>query len=112
MRPDVAPAPPAGPGARWVFLLDTSASAAEGMDHRLAALRGVLAALPGRRVELVAFDQEVRPAGHLYPARGGARAWRRSSASRGLLGGTDLHGALADIHGARRAASPAPASCW
>ena len=105
VRPDVAPAPPAGPGTRWVFLLDTSASAAEGMDHRLAALRGVLAALPGSRVELVAFDQSVVPLGSFTPREAATRV-EALVRGRGFLGGTDLHRALADIQ-ARAAREPA-----
>jgi tetratricopeptide (TPR) repeat protein len=100
------PVPPARPeqGMRWVFFLDTSASAAEGMDHRLAALRTVLAALPGGAVELHAFDQAVRPLGTFTPREAAERVGtllRR----RGFLGGTDLHGALAAI-AARAAAAP------
>ncbi|HEX6037916.1 VIT domain-containing protein, partial [Longimicrobium sp.] len=101
VRPDVAPAPPAGPGTRWIFFLDTSASAAEGMDHRLAALRAVLAALPGREVELVAFDQEVVSLGTFTPRQAAERVGGLVRA-RGLLGGTDLNGALAAM--AQRAA--------
>jgi Flp pilus assembly protein TadD len=104
VRPDAAPAPPAGPGTRWVFLLDTSASAAEGMDHRLRALRAVLAALPGPQVELVAFDQQVRSLGTFTPPRAAARV-EGLVRERGLLGGTDLHGALAYI-AARAARQP------
>ena len=96
VRPDVAPAPPADAGTRWVFFIDTSASSAEGMDHRLAALRAVLAALPGRSVELVAFDQGVRPLGTFTPREAAERVSGLVRA-RGLLGGTDLHGALVDV---------------
>ena len=104
VRPDVtAVAAPAGM-VRWVFFLDTSASAAEGMDHRLAALRSVLAALPGREVELVAFDQEVRSLGTFTPAQAAARV-ERLVRERGLLGGTDLHGALRELS-ARAARRP------
>jgi tetratricopeptide (TPR) repeat protein len=105
VRPDVAPTPPAGAGTRWVFLLDTSASAAEGMDHRLAALRGVLAALPGSRVELVAFDQSVVPLGSFTPREAATRV-EALVRGRGFLGGTDLHRALADIQ-ARAVREPA-----
>jgi tetratricopeptide (TPR) repeat protein len=95
VRPDVAPAA-AEHGGRWVFYLDTSASAAEGMDHRLAALRAVLGALRGGQVELVAFDQEVQPLGTFTPAQAAARV-ETLVRERGLLGGTDLHGALTDL---------------
>jgi tetratricopeptide (TPR) repeat protein len=105
VRPDAAPAPPAGPGTRWVFLLDTSASAAEGMDHRLAALRTVLAALPGARVELIAFDQAVVSLGSFSPREASARVEGLVRA-RGFLGGTDLHEALSAIQ-ARAAREPA-----
>ncbi|HEU4880601.1 MAG TPA: VIT domain-containing protein, partial [Longimicrobium sp.] len=105
VRPDVRPTPPAGPGTRWVFLLDTSASAAEGMDHRLAALRAVLAALPGSRVELVAFDQSVVPLGTFTPREASTRVESLLRA-RGFLGGTDLNAALAAIQ-ARAAREPA-----
>ncbi|HEX6368168.1 MAG TPA: VIT domain-containing protein, partial [Longimicrobium sp.] len=96
VRPDVAPTPPAGAGTRWVFLLDTSASAAEGMDHRIAALRGVLATLPGGRVELIAFDQTVVPLGAFTPREAAARV-ESLVRERGFLGGTDLHEALGAI---------------
>jgi Flp pilus assembly protein TadD len=102
-RPPV-PAPRPEQGMRWVFFLDTSASAAEGMEHRLAALRTVLASLPGGTVELHAFDQAVRPLGTFAPREAAAQVdtlLRR----RGFLGGTDLHGALAAI-AARAAREP------
>jgi tetratricopeptide (TPR) repeat protein len=102
VRPDVAPSPPADAAARWVFFLDTSASAADGMDHRLQALRAVLAALPGGEVELVAFDQEVRPLGTFTPSEAAARV-EDLVRQRGLLGGTDLHGALAALVARARA---------
>jgi tetratricopeptide (TPR) repeat protein len=104
VRPDIAPVRSDDADARWVFFLDTSASAADGMDHRLAALRDVLAALPGRQVELVAFDQEIRPLGTFSP-RDAARRVEALVRERGFLGGTDLHAALADI-GARAARRP------
>ena len=105
VRPDVAPARPAAADTRWVFLLDTSASAAEGMDHRLAALRTVLAALPGGQVELVAFDQQVAPLGTFRTPAEAARRVEALVRERGLLGGTDLHAALADVQ-ARAARQP------
>ncbi|HEY0021347.1 MAG TPA: VIT domain-containing protein [Longimicrobium sp.] len=105
VRPDVAPARPAAADTRWVFLLDTSASAAEGMDHRLAALRTVLAALPGGQVELVAFDQQVAPLGTFRTPAEAARRVEPLVRERGLLGGTDLHAALAAIQ-ARAARQP------
>ncbi|HZG43777.1 MAG TPA: VIT domain-containing protein, partial [Longimicrobium sp.] len=105
VRPDVAPARPAAADTRWVFLLDTSASAAEGMDHRLAALRSVLAALPGAQVELVAFDQQVAPLGTFRTPAEAARRVEALVRERGLLGGTDLHAALTDVQ-ARAARQP------
>ncbi|HYR08546.1 MAG TPA: VIT domain-containing protein, partial [Longimicrobium sp.] len=105
VRPDVRPTPPAAAGTRWVFLLDTSASAAEGMDHRLAALRGVLAALPGGRVELLAFDQAVVPLGSFTPGEASRRV-EGLVRERGFLGGTNLHDALAAIQ-QRAAREPA-----
>ncbi|HEX2208800.1 MAG TPA: VIT domain-containing protein, partial [Longimicrobium sp.] len=104
VRPDAAPAQPAGADARWTFFLDTSASAAEGMDHRIAALRTVLAALPGGRVELVAFDQAVVPLGTFTPRQAAERV-EGLLRERGFLGGTNLNAALADIQ--RRAARDA-----
>jgi tetratricopeptide (TPR) repeat protein len=101
VRPDVAPSAPDGPRTNWVFYLDTSASAADGMDHRLAALRDVLAAIPGSRVELVAFDQAVAPLGSFAP-REASRRVDGLVRARGFLGGTDLHAVLQDV--ARRAA--------
>ncbi|HEX8208752.1 MAG TPA: VIT domain-containing protein [Longimicrobium sp.] len=102
-RPTV-PAPRPEQGMRWVFFLDTSASAAEGMEHRLAALRTVLGALPGGTVELHAFDQAVRPLGTFAPREAGERV-EMLLRRRGFLGGTDLHGALAAI-AARAAREP------
>lgn len=104
VRPDIAPARSDDADARWVFFLDTSASGADGMDHRLAALRDVLAALPGRQVELVAFDQEIRPLGTFSP-RDAARRVEALVRERGFLGGTDLHAVLADVS-ARAARHP------
>ncbi|MFN7986787.1 MAG: VIT domain-containing protein [Thermoanaerobaculia bacterium] len=83
----------------WLFLVDTSASAAEAGSRRVDALERVLAALPGgAEVRVVAFDQEVVPLG-----RRSASAWagriRPALEERGFLGGTDLAGALATVAG-------------
>ena len=104
---------PRGRSARRAgsFFIDTSASAAEGMDHRLAALRAVLAALPGRWVELVAFDQQVRSLGTFHPRAGGGRASNGSCASAGCWAARTCTAPCARWRRARRG-SRTRASCW
>ena len=87
----------------WLFLFDTSASAAEASARRVDALERVLAALPKEsEVRVVAFDQEVVPLG-----RRSASAWagriRPALEERGFLGGTDLAAALATVAAERLA---------
>ena len=87
----------------WLFYVDTSASAAEGAEHRIAALESLLRELPsGDRVEVVAFDNGVVPL-----LSGGASnvAGRigQQLRDRLFLGGTDLAAALR--HAARAATS-------
>ena len=78
----------------WVFFVDTSASGAEGMVPRAAALEAVLAALPANdEVELIAFDQEIEPLGKSTAALWAKRV-RPALEKRGFLGGTDLQAAL------------------
>ncbi|MEA2488516.1 MAG: hypothetical protein QOH21_308, partial [Acidobacteriota bacterium] len=81
----------------WLFYVDTSASSAEGAEHRIRALENVLAGLPASdRVKLVAFDNELMPL-----ANGSAAELARSAGSllrtRLFLGGTDLVGVIRDI---------------
>lgn len=98
LRPDV---PGFTRGGRlsddWLFYVDTSASAAEGAEHRIRALESLLAALPGGdRVELVAFDNDVVPLG-----KGTARELAQSAGDRLrrrlFLGGTDVAAVLRDL---------------
>ncbi len=92
-RPDVATAKPLSTSHSWTFYVDTSASSAEGAEHRIHALESLLASLPGSdSVQLVAFDQEIT-------SLGSGTAAELSHSAGGLLrarlflGGTDL-GAL------------------
>ena len=92
-RPDIAQANQRPASHAWTFYVDTSASSAEGAEHRIRALESLLASLPADdRVQLVAFDQEIAPLGS-----GTAAELSRSAGSllraRLFLGGTDL-GAL------------------
>lgn len=82
---------------RWLFYVDTSASAAEGAEHRIRALEQLFAALPPRdTVEVRAFDQEI-----VTLATGSAVELSRTIGSllraRLFLGGTDLGALLSDI---------------
>ncbi|HEV2722717.1 MAG TPA: VIT and VWA domain-containing protein, partial [Thermoanaerobaculia bacterium] len=77
----------------WTFYVDTSASSAEGSEHRIHALETLLASLPpSDSVQLLAFDQEIAMLGS-----GTAAEMSRSAGAllraRLFLGGTDL-GAL------------------
>ena len=92
-RPDIAATNRQAVSHGWTFYVDTSASSAEGAEHRIRALESLLASLPGSdSVQLVAFDQEIAPLGS-----GTAAELSHSAASllraRLFLGGTDL-GAL------------------
>jgi tetratricopeptide (TPR) repeat protein len=86
----------------WLFYVDTSASSAEGAEHRIAALEALLRALPpDDRVTLRAFDQEVAP------LRGGsapeiARVAGGMLRARLFLGGTDAGALLRDATRAAR----------
>lgn len=91
-RPNVAASTTAAPHA-WVFYADTSASSAEGAEHRIRALETVLASLPSDdAVQLVAFDQDIVPLGSGTAAELSRNAGALLRA-RLFLGGTDL-GAL------------------
>ena len=92
-RPDIAETKRQAVSHGWTFYVDTSASSAEGAEHRIRALESLLASLPdGDSVQLVAFDQEIAALGS-----GTAAELSRSVGSllraRLFLGGTDL-GAL------------------
>jgi Flp pilus assembly protein TadD len=92
-RPDIAPANQKSASHAWTFYVDTSASSAEGSEHRIRALESLLASLPGSdQVQLIAFDQEIASLGS-----GSAAELSHSAGSllraRLFLGGTDL-GAL------------------
>lgn len=106
-RPSL-PEPRSNGGARsWVFWIDTSASGAEGMSHRLDALEGLMRALPSRDlVEIVLFDQEIERLGSATPDVWGQKL-RGQIEKRGFLGGTDLFAAL---HRLREAAAKEPAA--
>jgi Uncharacterized protein conserved in bacteria len=92
-RPEIAPANQQTASHAWTFYVDTSASSAEGSEHRIRALESLLASLPSSdSVQLVAFDQEIAALGS-----GTASELSRSAGAllraRLFLGGTDL-GAL------------------
>ncbi|HVR37756.1 MAG TPA: VIT domain-containing protein, partial [Thermoanaerobaculia bacterium] len=81
----------------WLFYVDTSASSAEGAEHRIRALETLLSALPAQdRVQVNAFDQDV-----VTLVSGSASEVARSIGdrlrTRLFLGGTDLGTLLADV---------------
>ncbi len=77
----------------WTFYIDTSASSAEGAEHRIHAIEMLLASLPpSDSVQLLAFDQEIVALGNGTAAEMSRNAGQLLRA-RLFLGGTDL-GAL------------------
>jgi tetratricopeptide (TPR) repeat protein len=97
IRANVAAPSVARGSSDWLFYVDTSASAAEGAEHRIRAVESLLAALPGGdRVELVAFDNEVVPLGS-GTAREQARNIGERLRKRLFIGGTDLAAMLRDL---------------
>lgn len=102
-RPAVsAAAGGAGPGS-WLFYLDTSASGAEGAEHRVRAVERLLAALPtGDAVEVRAFDHRVTRLAAGTAAQV-ARTVGAALRARRYLGGTDLGAMLRDAAAAARA---------
>lgn len=81
----------------WTFFVDTSASVAEGEQHRIKALEQVLKSLPpATRVHLFAFDQSVQSLGENTAAHW-AEQLRATLETRHSLGGTDLHLALSTL---------------
>jgi len=98
-RPDVPLAKYAQPRA-WTFYVDTSASSAEGAEHRIHALESLFVSLPpDNSVQVIAFDQEIVPLG-----TGSAAEMSRNIASllraRLFLGGTDIGALMHAIAGA------------
>jgi tetratricopeptide (TPR) repeat protein len=78
----------------WLFYVDTSASGAEGAEHRIDALTMILAALPTTdRVQVNAFDHDVAVLG-AGTASEMSRSIRALLEARRFLGGTDLASAL------------------
>ncbi len=85
----------------WLFYIDTSASAADGAEHRIDALERILAALPASdRVQLNVFDNDVAVLGTGTAAEM-SNSIRQLLEARLFLGGTDLAGAIR--HAARSA---------
>ncbi|MDP2313172.1 MAG: VIT domain-containing protein [Pseudomonadota bacterium] len=90
------PAAAATPG-RWALYVDTSASAADGASHRIAAIEALLRSIPGSTpVAVYGFDQDVvrlaeGPASTVAASIGGALR------DRGFAGGTDLARVLAQV---------------
>jgi tetratricopeptide (TPR) repeat protein len=78
----------------WLFYIDTSASSAEGADHRIEALTTILGALPSSdRVQVNAFDHDVAVLGSGSAAEM-SRSIRPLLEARRFLGGTDLATAM------------------
>jgi hypothetical protein len=103
-RPDVPPPPVSAP-SRWVFAVDLSASGAEGMEHRIAALESLFGSLPATdSVSLYLFDRSVVPAGS-HAAGTLARTIAGILRERRFLGSTDLHLAISLL--AERSRGPA-----
>ncbi|MDB4949682.1 MAG: hypothetical protein JWM27_2331, partial [Gemmatimonadetes bacterium] len=101
-RPAV-PAPLGDAGGRWIFYLDTSASGADGAEHRVRAIERLLASLPATdAVEVRAFDHRVT---RLASGTAGqvARQVGAMLRARRYLGGTDLGAVLRDAAAAARA---------
>ncbi|MBV9495280.1 MAG: hypothetical protein JOZ54_13615 [Acidobacteria bacterium] len=100
-RPSVRRTEAATSKRNWLFYIDTSASAAEGAEHRIRALEQLFAALPANDgVQVKAFDQDV-----VTLASGSAAELSRSIGqllrTRLFLGGTDLGGLLRDVAAAK-----------
>ncbi|HYU25849.1 MAG TPA: VIT and VWA domain-containing protein, partial [Thermoanaerobaculia bacterium] len=96
-RPSVVASAAAAANHAWTFYVDTSASSAEGAEHRIHALESILASLPpSDSVQLVAFDQEIVNLGN-----GTAAELSRNIGAllraRLFLGGTDLGALFRDI---------------
>jgi len=89
-RPSVVTSAASAANHAWTFYVDTSASSAEGAEHRIHALESLLASLPASdSVQLLAFDQEIATLGS-----GTAAELSRNIGAlvraRLFLGGTDL----------------------
>ncbi len=101
-RPELASRAAAAPHA-WLLFADTSASSADGAEHRIHALETLLRSMPSDdRVRVEAFDQEIVTLG-----TGTASEMSRSIAAllraRLFLGGTDLAALMR--HAAKEAAA-------
>ncbi|HEU4455151.1 MAG TPA: VIT domain-containing protein, partial [Longimicrobium sp.] len=102
-QPAVTPVPRSEGLGRWLFYLDTSASGADGAEHRIRAIERLLASLPADdMVEVRAFDHRVArvatgTAAQVAGTIGGALRARR------YLGGTDLGAVLRDAAAVSRA---------
>ncbi|MGZ8867742.1 MAG: VIT domain-containing protein [Thermoanaerobaculia bacterium] len=93
LRPDVKAISSAAP-REWTFYVDTSASAAEGAEHRVRAIEALLSALPSSdHVEVFAFDNGVVSMGR-GPASSISSSIANRLRDRLFLGGTDLVAAL------------------
>lgn len=95
-RPDAAPSNHAAPSS-WLLYVDTSASAADGAEHRIRALERMLAALPpDARLEVRAFDIGVVPL-LSGPAAEVAKQIGAAMRARIFAGGTDVEALLRDV---------------
>lgn len=83
--------------SKWSFYVDTSASAADGRDHRIEAFTALLRSLPSTAtVEVRAFDQDVALLAS-GPANDVAKSIGDKLRARGFAGGTDLGKVLDDV---------------
>lgn len=104
-RPQVRVQNGSDPTRSWTLYIDTSASAAEGAEHRIRALETLLGSMPaGEHVEVIAFDQDIVPLGNGSAAEMSRRIGSLLR-SRLFLGGTDLGALLRDV---KRAATDGP----
>lgn len=96
-RPDVAMLKIRAMKQSWTLYVDTSASSAEGAEHRIHAIETLLASMPpDETIELVAFDQEIVPLGSGSCAEL-ARTAGALLRKRLFLGGTDLGSLLKQV---------------
>ena len=101
LRPQLATRAVSAATRDWTFYVDTSASSAEGAEHRIRALESLLGAMPASdQVEVLAFDNTVAALGS-GPASSMSRSIGDLLRKRLFIGGTDVVGAIR--HAARLA---------
>ncbi|MGZ8795966.1 MAG: VIT domain-containing protein [Thermoanaerobaculia bacterium] len=93
-RPQVRNGSMVSASHNWLFYVDSSASSAEGAQHRIDALSTLLRSLPqSDRVQVNAFDHDIAVLGSGTAAEM-SRSIRSLLEARRFLGGTDLAAAL------------------